>query len=419
MLILGLGMISLYNKIKKYFDFKYILTNRVVKESSVMLTHQDADCAVTIDNKKYPHHIGSIIRVLVDNNISFDVINAPDASFYGDKHYYNAKSYNSWFLLTRIISKLLFLIGLNGISDWAKSFYWLGLLKKMKVKIVIGIQPHPGLCIAARKLNIPVFDYQHGVIDRGHWWYDNKAKIQPIAHLPTDFLCWDSVAHECLSAWVSKKGISVHIIGNLWIYRFLHPASNDPVISAFSKSDDLSRINILVTLQPNLHKYYYKDHDFWVMPESLRMIISERSSDYNWFIRLHPIQLLDENKYLVERYLNESFGANPNVDWVNCTQMPLPMLLSTIDMHITDMSTVVLDADYFNIPSALMSLHLNEGMSLEYLYKEQRIRGGATLVGHDYNNIKEWICNNSKKNKSGNNSIEIDLSVILSRFGNE
>ncbi|CAB1259794.1 Uncharacterised protein [Vibrio cholerae] len=383
-----------------------------------MLTHQDADCSLVINDKKYPHHIGSIIRLLEFEKIKYNVVNAPDAQFYGNKHYYNASSYNSWFFFTRFVSKLLLFFGLSAFSDKVSSFYWMILLKKMKVKLVIGIQPHPGLCIAGRKLNIPVFDYQHGVIDRGHWWYDNKAKCQPINHLPTDFLCWDSVAQECLNTWTKNLGINTHVVGNLWIYRFLYPEHDDPIFLEFDKLHKTEGINILVTLQPNLHKVYYKESDYWVMPNSLMHIINESADCYNWFIRLHPIQLLDDNRDRVEYYLKENFGSNQNVDWEICTKIPLPQLLSIIDMHITDMSTVVLDAEYFGIPSALMSLSLNDGMSLEFLYKKQRDQGIATVVGHDEETIKNWISSKSFKKNIKMKKMEMNFNTILSRCNN-
>ena len=67
----------------------------------------------------------------------------------------------------------------------------------------------------------------------------------------------------------------------------------------------------------------------------------------HFWIRLHPIAL--DQKGLVSRTL-EDHGLR-NVDVENATALPLYAILRHMDVHITEFSSVVIEAQAFGVPS--------------------------------------------------------------------
>ena len=399
-------------KIKALFHRNYIMK---LKHVDVILTHQDADCAFIYNGTNYPPHIGSLIYNLEKLNMTWLVINGPSAQIHGRLHSFDALSFNFSLAVTRYLSALLKLVGVIKLSDYVKSIVWKFVLFRTKPILVIGIQPHPGLCIACMSSGIPVFDYQHGVINQSHWWYGIEAKKQPVNHLPSGFLCWDQDSAESLLPWTTLKGIEVVSVGNLWIDRFIKNEKHDVLVSRSKRLNllDENKINILVSLQWGLNIVHYPSSDIWVMPSQLKIIIQETSIKYNWLLRLHPKQ---QNDVHVKKYLEANFGSLKNVMWEECSMIPLPNVLMETDAHITDMSTVVTESYLFGIKSAVMNTNIKPGGLLESIFLPERKSGFVELVGHDRKLIYDWLLSITKRNKVVTKSKNIQINSFLERF---
>ncbi|WP_318484965.1 hypothetical protein [Photobacterium leiognathi] len=405
-----------FNKFKKNILIR-IHNYKAFKNVDVLLTHQDADCALKIKDKAYPPHIGALIDELKKRNLTYIVINGPSAKIYGDNHYFNAYEFNFSLLLTRTLSFLLDKINLSYLGDKIKSLPWRLILKRLQPKVIIGIQPHPGLCIASRNLNIDVYDYQHGVIDKKHWWYGGKCKTLPINWLPTGYLCWDQNSANALLELRNYSDSSCTVIGNLWVNSF-KKNENNPLKNEFrtNLNFDKNKKNVLVSLQWGLEEYY-PDSDFWVMPDTLKNIIKSRVSDTNWFIRLHPKQVYCDHAEASKtlEYLQKEFGSLSNVEWSKSTELPLPILLDYIDLHITDMSSVVIEAAMYGIRSAIMNPCCSTG-NLTNLYEYESSKGFIDKVGHDKNKIEEFLNKNKIKNISSSNEENKNLKDFFKNY---
>src|SRR5690606_684011 len=128
---------------------------------------------------------------------------------------------------------------------------------------VVGIQPEPALCLACARNGIPVFDYQHGVINSQHPSYnENWVQSKHKDELPTGIFCWDEPTAKYLREWCSRAGIKVFTAGQPWVDRFLKqkaPIDKDmPFIQSCVDAPTLrnEKRKVLVTLQWGLDRFY-------------------------------------------------------------------------------------------------------------------------------------------------------------------
>jgi hypothetical protein len=220
--------------------------------------------------------------------------------------------------------------------------------------------------------------------------------------LPDGILCWDEPSAGALRKWAPQKGIDVRVVGNPWFSRFL---SNDPadlLVQGAVNSGKIfhgDRHVILVSLQWGLDFYYRQGGFNGVMVDALERTILETADSYNWLLRLHPVQLRGVAKETAHDYLRRTFGHIESVEWSRCSELPLPIVLQQSDLHITDMSTVVVEAGWMGLYSALLNSNIRPAGSLENIYANERALGLATVLPQDANIIGRWIADTLAKGK--------------------
>jgi hypothetical protein len=388
-----LKILTIYLKVSNFANFS---------KSDILLVRHDADCGYSFDNVAYSPLIDSIVDLCRKNNISSLSIASPYSKLIDENAYNRPLSVNRYFFKIALIGLFLkILVGTKFSFVWKqrqREKLWVLILKRVKPKLVIGIHPEPDLCKAATKLCIPSYDLQHGVVAIEHWPYAKTTPIGTLTSMPTGFLCWDHQNAIQVRPWAQKFGALVHVSGNPWFERFRCTDSGDRLVSENVTALDCLKsdgVKILVSLQWGLHLHYYTEKDFnKVMCKALETTILKTGSRVKWYIRLHPVQIRgDEGKACLE-YLNETFGHCDWVEWTQATRLPLPIVLSQTDLHITDMSSVVIEASWFNIPSALLNPLIRKGKRLEGLYSDLIDNGIVSTVEQSEEEIIMWI--NSK-----------------------
>ena len=97
-----------------------------------------------------------------------------------------------------------------------------------------------------------------------------------------------------------------------------------------------------VYLQPlTLHEKY---------PEWIVNAIRNSPKDWIWLIRLHPGMLAERQK--VKEYFMRNGNAIVEIDIA--TDYPLPIILRNTDVHITNFSSTVIEAQDFGIYSVVV-----------------------------------------------------------------
>jgi hypothetical protein len=388
-------------------NFKIMLSGGFLKSkwgdigrADVFVVRHDFNCGYRYNGKVYSPIIDTIVEICLKEGMTVRSLATPFSRLVGVRAYNSPIVLNRPFLWVALISRFLApLIGIAKSENWKareRTRLWRRVLDCVKPRLVVGIQPDVYLCRACRTLNVPVYDFQHGVIASDHWWYGDKLKNDiDKGDLPTGFLCWDEASAETLAEWSPSRGSSVEVVGNPWFQRFQYPDEKDQLVQdalAQGRVYDNDRPTILVSLQWGLHIHYYQNSDFnKVMCNALETAIKRTQEKYNWLLRLHPVQLRGQEGQFCQEYLSREFGHFSTVEWCDSSRLPLPLLLNQSDLHITDMSTVVIEAAWVGVPSALLNPCLDKGGSLEGLYQQERQSGMATVVPQDVEAIEAWI----------------------------
>jgi len=396
-----------------------------IERCNVLLVRGDGDCGYTYQGKGYAHLIDSIGDLCMNRGLISHTVSTPYSKLTGTNAYNSPVSYNRSALSITLIRSIVRLIrGHTNSVNWANkclTHLWSRIFEKAKPHCVIGIQPSESLCRAGKIKGIPVYDLQHGMMNEEHPWYGEKYRVTtPSKDLPDGFLCWDEPSAATLRKWAPQRGIDVRVIGNPWFSRFLLKKPTDILVQetvARGRIFNNSHPIILVSLQYGLD-IFYKDVRFnGVMVNALEKVIVETSDSYNWLLRLHPVQIRGWRKGLVQGYLTRTFGHLKSVEWRASSEYPLPVVLQQVDLHITDMSTVVVEAGWMGVYSALLNINIHPRGSLASICAHERSLHIAEVLTQDTNIIKEWIKNTLGKGRC--NSTLKDTSTALDAFIDE
>lgn len=404
---------NLKERAKYYFN---ILHSALLKDSwqnlnhcDILLVRHDNNCGYTFQGKAYAHLIDTFGDICTKHSLSVRSIAKPYSILVGKRAYNFPVSYNRAYLLSRIIGTVLQTLRGHSVGTaWVDSRrvdLWCQILEKATPRCVIGILPDEHLCRAGKIKKIPVYDLQHGVIADEHPWYGEKYRSDtPIDKLPDGFLCWDDQSVAVISKWAGNKGIHVINVGNPWFLRFATIQPEDLLVhEAIAEGDliDDSRPCIVVSLQWGLETDYPDKEFNGVIVDALEKVILDTIGLYNWVLRLHPVQMRDIEKERVIHYLKTTFGAEKTRKWLTASEIPLPVLLSKADLHITDCSTVVIEAGWMGIRSGLLSEQLNQGGKYQSYFSYERSIGMADVLPQNPEIIKKWIIESLRKGRGG------------------
>lgn len=374
-------------------------TWQTLQSCDVLLIRHDNDCGYIFQEKAYAQFIDSFGELCTKKTLKVQSIAIPLSVLNGTKTYFSAKSFNQRYIIINLIYFFLRLIYQEDISiQWKKNrldSFWCEILKKALPKVIVGIQPDPFICHAGKKMNIPVFDLQHGVIADDHQWYGFDHRIStPVRDLPDGFLCWDEQSVKVISKWAHKKGVIVKKIGNPWFHRFIIVDQEDLLVQKELRNEDIgdtSKPSILVTLRWGKTHNNASQAVSGVTIDVLETVIHETIDKYNWIIRLHPVQLRSQYLKKIIDYMEDKYGLDNAQRWLISSFKPLPIILKQTDIHLTEYSSVIIEASWMGIPSGLLSDEFNQGGSYENIYTHERSLGIASVLPHDPEIIKQWI----------------------------
>jgi len=382
-------MISKISKIVSILEHIFHTKNiNNLLPANVLLTCHDNDRAVEVEGKKYSQILDTLNEKFTDNGISTITIATLFSRYYGKSAFGNVYNIHGMMIrsmLARKIHKLLF----NKIDDDKDQVIktWLKVLLHIKPRCILGIQPPRELCVAAQKLGIWIADVQHGILsDEGYYGIKNRSYYDSPGW-PNAILAWD----EESASWLNKESsgyVKGYVVGNPWVLRFTRQKKSDIVLNKILCSTNLNSYEtpILVTLAWNLERY--GSYPKIGIPKALISVIKQSNLKCTWWIRIHPVQLNDPKYSFVENSLRAEFGSCPNVIWNECTQCPLPLVLSQAKLHITVLSAVTVEAEWFNVKTALL---YEDAALLRKYFGPQIARGSAQIVNPSKKSIISWI----------------------------
>ena len=391
---------------------------RKLHKADLLVVRHDADCSYNYRGQAYSPLIDTVVELA--EREGHDVVSVATAysRFTGVKAFASPVSLNRRFFAVALAGFMLKpFVPAQTILRWksrCRQRLWENVLEHVCPKLIIGIRPDNYLCAASRGLSIPVYDLQHGSISPDHIWYGQELQNEtPIQECPTGMLFWDQESENVLSLWSQRVGLDTLVIGNPWFSRFANQLNDDRLVSDALKNRKLfdnNKPTILVSLQWGLAYLYYSGTEFSLMAEALKQVIRETSRQFNWALRLHPVQMRGEELKSTLAVIGAEFASVKDLNWKEASEIPLPALLSQIDLHITDFSSVVVEASWFDIPSAMLNPFLAEGKKLGTYYQAQRDSGIASLLDQDANVIKTWIEQSMLREKRA--GLQSDLTIL-------
>jgi hypothetical protein len=258
------------------------------------------------------------------------------------------------------------------------SKYFAIQLKKINPKIVFIVSYYGytgmALCYACNNLKIKSVDIQHGVQGKYHPAYGSFLKIPLTGFntMPDIFLNWSKTESDIINMWAKNtNNIRSFVIGNPTQQKFLTNNIISEYYDEMFKQHFINKIlkpKVLITLQWG---------DF--IPVTYIKLLEISSDEYFYLIRFHPSTTFKEIKN-VKRKLTKINKHIFEIDFP--TKLPIYALLRNIDIHITQNSSVVIEAAHFNVKSIVIDKigaayyeeYIKNGMAYHYENENQILR---------------------------------------------
>jgi len=214
------------------------------------------------------------------------------------------------------------------------------ILKKYQPKIVffVGFDYYYALVLAAKSLGIKTVDLQHGVQAGWSPVYNNWQAL-PVAGygmLPDYFWVWGGYDEAKIKENFPVPGVQPIIGGFPWLERQKGFFSDDGnALEKFKRKNENDPLVGLITLQ-----------DQTEFPLLFSEIITMTAGKMRWIIKRHPKHLNINLKMVSGKSHHGKFFDD----------LSFVVLLKVVDIHLTECSTSVIDADYFGIPSVVTGI---------------------------------------------------------------
>lgn len=218
--------------------------------------------------------------------------------------------------------------------------YFAKILKQTQARLVFNFCYYSkeafGLTLAAKSLNIPVVEVQHGSQSPAHPMYAAYHGLQAGGQqlLPDVFWVWSSTEKTYFEGWTNKaEGITVFRGGNPWLAFAKKSLTKHERPSNTEKGK-----KVLISLQEP--QYFHESF--------LADLIEAHPRDVHWLLRVHPLYAE------LEEDLLDRFAGQENVHIRGVAQQNLYEQFSMVDLHITAFSTTCLEALEFQVPTILI-----------------------------------------------------------------
>jgi hypothetical protein len=222
-------------------------------------------------------------------------------------------------------------------------------LYKPKLVFIVCYYSIEGMSLvqACKENNIPTIDLQHGVQGELHLAYGSWHNVPKYGYdlLPKYFWCWDKSEQNAIKQWQSHvKDNHIPIVGGNVFLQMWGKKDNEIVSYYDNKINELvsqKKDTLLLTLSP---KFSEKNH----LHETL-LALRELQGIFNIFIRLHPRMLSEIKAYtkLLENYSVKDYWIKEPTDY------PLYSILRNTKVHISQVSSCLIEAASFGVPSIM------------------------------------------------------------------
>lgn len=369
-----------YNIVWTFSGIFYSLLSpfRVLPESvDILFLCHDVHRYAYKNGKRYAPLIDTIVEAVKSkSNITCLTLATPFSKEFG-RNCYSDVRIHSHMVFTAFILRILLhrTLSLQCVKNDPLIKAYKKLLLKINPKSVIGIQPSVEFCIAAKQLDITVYDMQHGLISDVNYYAISKRKAVNQEGWPDYVLCWDQESADRLLRITEGYGKSI-IVGNP---SYHSKTGMELHAQQFVKNDKDPKYQkeILITLTYLDYGAHHPDEYYKEIgiPKQLVDVILQ-STDTYWRLRLHPVQ----TKFYFNRineFLNKIFSGAENVEWKLYSNISFGAAIQGCTGHITVGSASALDAAQNSVPTLLVGCPGAVDFTKTYLYFGEYLKSGV------------------------------------------
>ena len=389
-----------------FYAFKHAKSIKTLNSVDILYLCHDNSRSILLDGKYYSPLIDSINIKL--KNYSNYTLALPFSKYSGNKAYGNTINLNFYIIISLLKRVVIYRSrSLKNINHDPLIKFYIKLYKKLKLKIIIGIQPSIEMCIAAKISKIKIIDVQHGIIstDETNGYYSPGKRFHTKnTGWPNYIFCRNKQSfNEVLKLNNYTKPL---LIGNLNKSFYENFQPNIVENNLFKTK----RKTILFTFQPIYASESYSNdnlHHNIVFPTVLLNLIL--NSKYNFIIKLHPTQIRNNNLLKIHmKALSMLFSKYDNVDFIVNNQKPLEYSLVNSDLHITYNSASLFDAlDY-----GLKTILLDDNLAKLYEFFGELMDSSYVIVDPSLENDFSKYFNKKNHQEA---SIDFDFEDFISK----
>ena len=408
------------------FYAHHIFKNPNINElthSDVLFVCHDADRGDEKDGLPYSKIIDSIFEDLSHKKLKCIQFALPFSELVGENAWGRPFHANRWFSIVVILDKILStLFGFWGRGrQTLESSLWYYLLSKSSPKVVFCIGATESICIAGKKLGIPIVEVLHGLgYDTVRWGFDKRKPIS----LPNFILSFDSVSSKTFSA-LESKSVAIREIPHPWFKRF----ASTSIISNNISSDWIKGVNFIPenkkVITVSLTWGYDGDHHPYdayegilkengLLPLEVLNAIESTKDEVFWCIRRHPLQMRLSKYDYQKEFLDDLVRKNPNCEWEKSSQSTQLSLFLVSTGHMTMMSMSAYDAAMLGLRSLLLCPTLQNHGYNSSLFLDLEEKGYVEKVEWNVQYLIKWALESQKTNNlTLSSTIEQDWENFL------
>ena len=298
------------------------------------------------------------------------------------------KCWNNLVKLASLVNEFLgeTVVGLNMAESTLQHVdAWIILLKKNKPKVIfIENYYYPknlALILAAHELGVSVVDVAHGKQGNYHGMYSHwvHPSLSQSPVLPDFFWVWGEESARNINRW-----------GGLSAFAGVGPAlaGGNPSLGSLKDlnlcketyKNSFNRINFKNQNKEQRLALISMQHKWSSLPEFMFELMKDLSN-WKWILRLHPV-LSDITEQEGNSLLKEKGIRNSTVS--NSREIPLPLILNAVELHLTSWSSVCYEALALGKPTIFF------GAEAKVLYAKY-IQEGYFSYGNSLEEVKLLI----------------------------
>jgi hypothetical protein len=292
-------------------------------------------------------------------------------------------------ILLTDLNNILLELGLDLIDSKVieNKVIFLKLLSNYFERVLLKVKPNAvftsnfygiefALIAACRNLEIPTIDVQHGSQSSIHYAYGHWENIPKNGFdlLPDIFWVWDKKYKENKICWLNKNNRHKVIVGGNPVV-FLN-SFNDKALINYRIS-----IKSILGIRKKMILISLDSDQLSVLEFYIELMKSVQDDKIFWGFRFHP-STSEINKQIIRNKIKPYIDYNIDL----FSDIPLFLVLIETSIHLTETSSVVLDAINFNIPSVVV----HEDSLIFYA---EQIKNGSVTYLKNINEIKMYILN--------------------------